>query len=177
MTRARHKDYQPAHPHFLTCTIVGQTLLFTRPDTAQRVLDSLRRRQESGRMAIYGYVVLEDHVHLIASAKGLLEEIDDFESSTAAEILELLETQNVRSLLRQLKRRAPASNAGGARRVWQERADPEVVQDQEMMRQKLEHIHADPVRRGYVSDPTLWRYSSARNYAGQPGLLPVTTDW
>jgi len=39
------------------------------------------------------------------------------------------------------------------------------------------HTHNNPLRRGYVDDPTHWGYSSARNYAGLPGLIPVTTDW
>ena len=43
-----------------------------------------------------------------------------------------------------------------------------------MLRQKIEYIHQNPVRRGYVDEPTHWRYSSARNYVGEPGLAPVT---
>jgi len=35
----------------------------------------------------------------------------------------------------------------------------------------------NPVRRGYVDDPTHWRYSSARNYARKKGLLEVCTHW
>ena len=46
-----------------------------------------------------------------------------------------------------------------------------------MMEQKLEYIHWNPVKRGYVDDPTHWRYSSARNYAGMPSLISVVTDW
>ena len=33
------------------------------------------------------------------------------------------------------------------------------------MRQKLDYIHHNPVKRGYVDQPEHWRYSSARNYA------------
>jgi plasmid stabilization system protein ParE len=29
----------------------------------------------------------------------------------------------------------------------------------------------------YVGDPLHWRYSSARNYARQPALIDVITDW
>ena len=29
----------------------------------------------------------------------------------------------------------------------------------------------------YVDDPTHWRYSSARDYVGQPGLLEVSLAW
>ena len=32
------------------------------------------------------------------------------------------------------------------------------------MRQKLDYIHQNPIRRGYVDKPEDWRYSSARNY-------------
>jgi putative transposase len=46
-----------------------------------------------------------------------------------------------------------------------------------MMRQKLEYMHFNPVRRRYVDDPVHWRYSSARTYAGLPALLEVEKDW
>jgi hypothetical protein len=40
-----------------------------------------------------------------------------------------------------------------------------MIETEVMLRQTLEYIHDNPVKRGYVSDPTRWRYSSARNYA------------
>jgi hypothetical protein len=46
-----------------------------------------------------------------------------------------------------------------------------------VLRQKREYIHQNPVKRGYVDDPVHWRYSSARNYAGLPGLIPVYMEW
>ena len=46
-----------------------------------------------------------------------------------------------------------------------------------MMRQKLEYIHDNPVKRGYVDRPEYWRYSSARKYAGDDALIRVTTRW
>jgi putative transposase len=45
--------------------------------------------------------------------------------------------------------------------------------NEEMFRQKLDYIHNNPVRRGYVDDPAYWRYSSYRNYMGLSGLLEV----
>ena len=49
--------------------------------------------------------------------------------------------------------------------------------NQEMLVQKLAYIHDNPVKRGYVDKPEDWRYSSARNYAGKPGLIEVFTGW
>ncbi|WP_242021812.1 hypothetical protein [Microcoleus sp. FACHB-831] len=57
--------------------------------------------------------------------------------------------------------------------VWQEGFHPQAILSEEMFIQKLEYIHNNPVRRGYIDDPAHWRYSSYRNYMGQPGLLQV----
>jgi hypothetical protein len=46
-----------------------------------------------------------------------------------------------------------------------------------MMRVKLEYIHNNPVKRGYVDEAVHWRYSSARDYEGRPGLLAVEKRW
>ena len=46
-----------------------------------------------------------------------------------------------------------------------------------MMRQKIEYVHQNPVQRGYVDLPEHWRYSSARSYVGQAGLLAVNKVW
>jgi putative transposase len=42
-----------------------------------------------------------------------------------------------------------------------------------MLRQKVDYIHYNPVRRRYVDLPEYWRYSSARDYAEEQGLLPL----
>ncbi len=56
--------------------------------------------------------------------------------------------------------------------------DPEWIQNgSRMMRQKINYIHQNPVKRGYVDLPEHWRYSSARNYVGQGGLLDVNVKW
>lgn len=61
--------------------------------------------------------------------------------------------------------------------VWQEGSHPEEITTDEMMQQKVEYIHNNPVRRGYVEEPSHWRYSSARNYEGKDGLLSVEMEW
>ena len=55
--------------------------------------------------------------------------------------------------------------------VWPEGSQPEMIRSEETFPQKLEYIHNNPVRRGYVDDPVHWRYSSAGDYAGEGGLI------
>jgi len=56
---------------------------------------------------------------------------------------------------------------------WQEGSLAELILSDDMMREKLDYIHFNPVKRGYVDKPEHWRYSSARNYAGLEGLIPI----
>ena len=56
---------------------------------------------------------------------------------------------------------------------WQEGFHPKLIQNEAILRNKLEYIHNNPVARGYVDDPIHWRYSSYRNYMGADGILMV----
>jgi putative transposase len=177
MGRTRYKIAVDDAPHFLTCTILRWIPIFTRPETVGIVLDSLRFLQDEGRMTVYGYVVLENHLHLVASAGDLGKEIGDFKSYTARRIIDLLEARNVRLILEQLAGFKAQHKDDRRHQLWQEGSHPQLIQDEEMMRQKLTYIHRNPVERGYVDEDVHWRYSSARNYAGEDGLLDVTVCW
>ncbi|MBU4270762.1 MAG: transposase [Planctomycetes bacterium] len=177
MTRTRYKIHDTAYPHFLTCTVVGWVPVFTRMETVEIVLDSWRFLQDNDRLTLFGYVILENHLHWIASAEDLARQIGEFKSFTARGIIDLLEARNVKPLLRQFEHLKARHKTDSAHQFWQEGSHPQMIESDEMMRQKLEYIHNNPVVRGFVDDPTHWRYSSARNYAGQTGLIPVTTEW
>ena len=51
-----------------------------------------------------------------------------------------------------------------------------MIETEEMPWLKLEYIHQNPVKRGYVSDPAHWRYSIARNYAKIEALITMMAD-
>ena len=80
-------------------------------------------------------------------------------------------------LLQHLAFHKPRHKIDSEYQLWQEGSKPKLIKDDEMMLQKLEYMHNNPVKRGYVDDPAHWRYSSARNYAGLPGLFPVQVNW
>jgi len=60
---------------------------------------------------------------------------------------------------------------------WQEGSHNQSIENDSIMWQKLEYIHFNPVKRGYIDSPEYWRYSSARNYNGDAGLIEVCTKW
>jgi REP element-mobilizing transposase RayT len=177
VTRSRYRFGEDESPHFLTCTIVGWLPVFTRPITVQYILDSWRFLQEHRGITLFGYVILENHLHFIASGPNLSEQVRHFKSFTARCIIDQLKIHRAETLLNLLAHLKADHKTDSEFQLWQEGSHPEMIGHEEMMRQKLTYMHDNPVKRGYVDEPTHWRYSSARNYAGQPGLIPVTTDW
>jgi len=177
MPRSRYRFGDDAYPYFMTWTIVGWLPVFTRQESTKIIYDSWRFLQLEREFQLLGYVILENHVHLIATAPNLASAVKCSKSFTALQIVELLKKRNARQLLRGLAALKLPSKKQSEHQVWQEGSHPKMIETDEMLWQKLEYIHNNPVERGYVDDPLHWRYSSARNYAGQPGLIEVVTDW
>jgi hypothetical protein len=48
-----------------------------------------------------------------------------------------------------------------------------MITDTETLRQKIEYIHNNPVKRGMVVKPEDWVYSSATNYLWGDGFMEV----
>ena len=160
----------------MTCTVLHWVPVFTRTETVEILLDSLRHLSTEG-LKIYAYVILENHMHIIAQSADLRHDVGRFKSYTAKQILAYLKENQVKTVLDQLAFYKKAHKNDRGYQFWQEGVHPEWIQSDEMMRQKIEYIHNNPVTRGYVDEPEHWRYSSARNYAGLEGLLEVSTEW
>jgi len=177
MTRTRYRIYENEYPYFMTCTIVGWLAVFTRPEAVQIVFNSWQFLSREREFRLYGYVVLENHLHLIASAPDLANAMKSFKMYTARHIIDLLEERGAQVLLKQLRVLKLRHKKDSDYQFWQEGSKPKQIAGDEMMLQKLEYMHNNPVVRGYFDDSVHWRYSSARNYAGMPGLVAVITDW
>jgi putative transposase len=177
MARSRYKIFEDCHPHFLTSTVVNWLPIFGSPAIAQIILDSLQFLQQHERLTVYAYVILENHLHLIASADDLSKEIANFRSYTARQIIDTFKAKNAQHILKQLNTYKLRHKTDRDYQLWQEGTHPQLIQGEVMMRQKIEYIHYNLVKRGYVDEPAHWRYSSARNYEGQNGLLKVQTEW
>jgi REP element-mobilizing transposase RayT len=181
MSRTRYRIFEKEYPYFMTSTVVAWLPVFTQPAFAEIILESWRFLQRERGICIFGYVILENHLHWIASAKAspedLTEQVGRFKSFTARRIIDEMEKRGFATMLDELRYFKMRHKVDQTYQLWQEGSHPEQIQNDEMMTQKLEYTHYNPVRRGYVDDPVHWRYSSARNYAGAAGLIDVVTDW
>ena len=150
--RTRYKIYEIDQAHFLTCTVVGWLPIFTRPETMNIILDSWRFLQKEGRLTLYGYVILENHLHLIASSPNLPKEIGDFKSYTARRIIDYLIERKVETLLQHMRFWKNHHKIDREYQLWQEGDHPQQINGDEMMLQKLDYVHLNPVKRGFVDE-------------------------
>jgi putative transposase len=177
MGRSRYKIYDNEQPYFLTCTVLKWLPLFRDETIVRILLDSLRFLQDEGRLELYAYVIMEDHLHLVASSENLSKEIGGFKSYTARSIIDHLADRKRVRLLNQLSFFKAAHKKDRTYQLWQEGSHPELIQGYAMMRQKIEYLHQNPVRKALVDGAEDRPYSSARNYARMEALLKVTTEW
>jgi putative transposase len=146
MGRSRYKFGEAAYPHFLTCTVVGWLPVFTRPETVQIVFDSWQFLQDHNRMALLGYVVLENHIHFIASADDLASEVAHFKSYTARCIIDHLGERRAQTVLDGLEYHKARHKTDRQFQLWQEGSHPRTIETEAILRQKLAYIHDNPVR-------------------------------
>ena len=173
MGRSKYKIYEPTHPHFMTCTVLNWIPLFTNRDSVDILIQSFKYLQENNNFKLYAYVILENHIHIIAQSDDLAKSMAKFKRHTARQLLNLLKEREMQTILKQLVFYKKAHKTDREYQVWQEGSQPKLIQTNEMMISKINYIHQNPVKRGYVDDPIHWRYSSARDYEGTAGLLDV----
>ncbi|MDA7746759.1 transposase [Psychromonas sp.] len=176
MGRSRYKITQQNAPHFVTLTVLHWIPVFTRPATVDIILDSLRFLMAEG-LKVHAYVILENHLHLVLQSEQLGKDIARLKSFTAHELITYLEQHHVKTILEQLAFYKKAHKDDRAYQFWQEGVHPEMIQGESMMRQKIEYIHQNPVKREYVDCAKHWRYSSARDYEGEKGLIDICKSW
>jgi len=177
MGRSRYKIYEPTAPYFLTCTIINWIPIFTRPATVQIILDSFAYLQQERNVKLYAYVILENHLHWIVQADDLPKEITSFKSYTAKMIVRYFEEHNVKKILQQFHFYKKNHKQDRQYQVWEEGSHPQLLNSMDMLVQKIDYIHFNPVKRGCVDKPEDWRYSSAINYAGKESLIKVYQTW
>jgi len=134
-----------------------------------KILDEVREKHE---FLLVGYVVMPEHVHLL---------INEPKRLTPSRVLQILK-QRVSRKMRGKRRKGPGQQLrfkfpeaeGELRRFWQRRFYDFNVYSAVKLREKLEYMHANPVKRKLVRRPQDWLWSSFSFYTnGEKGLISM----
>ena len=153
--------------YFITTSISLWECIFTSEPYFEVILSSLSHCVEKKGLHLHGYVVMPDHCHGIVSAdegKHLSDIMRDFGTYTSRQISDLLMSEHKMNLLERFRKAAREDRRGNDYKVWQGGFHPIAIYTEGFFLQKLNYIHQNPVRTGFVCEPEHWKYSSARNY-------------
>jgi REP element-mobilizing transposase RayT len=175
---AGFKVYEQDAIHFITSTVIHWIPVFNREDYFQVLADSFRHCIESRGLQVHSYVFMPNHFHAICSQPegNLSHVIGDMKRYTSRQITKMLET-DARAIWLRAVRNAADSDAQA--KVWNDAFHPEQVYSEAFFQQKCDYIHSNPVRAGFVDDPSAWKYSSAGFYYRDiESIIPITPiEW
>ncbi|EDY15840.1 conserved hypothetical protein [Chthoniobacter flavus Ellin428] len=169
--RSRYYVREPHHAHFVTATIVAWLPVFTKTERCDIIVHALEYCRQHKGLQVHAWVVLDNHFHAILSAPDLSRVLADFKRHTAKRLIEQLQSERCDWLLKQFAHLRLRHKIESERQIWQEGSHPEALISDDMLMQKLEYLHNNPVQRGLVAAPEHWRYSSAHEFC--EGAVPL----
>jgi putative transposase len=195
MPQGLHRSYGSDDLHFLTFSCYHRKPFFRDAALCDLFLKALEGARRRYRFVVLGYVVMPEHVHLLVSEP---------QRETLSTVVQALKLSFIRSLEVSRGSSIPRSRKSGEtwgtpvlsdtesktagvphfspslrevgihKRFWQARFYDFNVWTEKKRIEKLRYIHRNPVRRGLVSSPEQWQWSSFRWYlSGAPSPVRI----
>jgi REP element-mobilizing transposase RayT len=165
--------------YFFTFQVVGWADVFSRKNYRDIFLESLEYSQKNKGLEVYAYVIMTNHIHLILGSKSgnLSNTIRDVKRFTSNEILKSIFENKQESRKEWLdlvfKYHGKYNKRVGERQFWTHENHAVELTTNHIKDVKLDYIHQNPVRAGWVEKPENYLYSSAKDYAGEKGLINI----
>jgi REP element-mobilizing transposase RayT len=173
-----YKFHNPEGLYFVSFAVVNWIDVFSRKIYKDLVLESLAYCQKHKGMEIYAWCIMTNHMHLVFKAKG--EEkpenvLGDFKRFTSRNLVKVIRENPKESrkewLLEQFKKAASASSNVKNYQFWRHDNQPIELWSPTVIQRKINYIHQNPVKEALVYRAEDYVYSSARDYAGELGVL------
>lgn len=119
---------------------------------------------------LYAYCIMTNHIHLIIGTEnGVLSDIvRDFKSFTSRHIRKSIENSITESrklwILEIMKDFGSRNERNKGFQFWQQHNHPIELDTNELLDQRLNYIHQNPVKAGFVEKEEDWINSSAGDY-------------
>jgi putative transposase len=164
---------EPGHAHELTFCCFHRYAFLKAERTCQWLADAVEKARIELDFALWAYVFMPDHVHLLVCPNRPNYDI----RLILQKIKEPVGRQAIKYLRAHAAHWLPRISVQRGTRVeqrfWQAGGgfDRNVVEP-DIVLAMIEYIHANPVRRGLVSSAEVWKWSSAGWYQGKNSLKP-----
>ena len=171
MARKWSNQNLPGALHFVTGNVRDRIPIFKFDACCEEFLKVFRDLLQDWPAKLIAYVLMPDHIHLIVNPKDgdIREFTGKLKGVSATRIVELTGGQ-------QFELEKPDHDA--THQVWQDSFKAQPLWSAWMIWQKINYIHANPVKARLVKSAKDYRWSSFNAfYSGESEPLPVDKDW
>ena len=168
--------------YFITSTVTDWIDVFTRNDYKNILLDSIRHCQQHQGLQVHAWVLMPNHLHMIYSVtegKDPALVLKNIKSFTALKIIDAIINNPHESrrgwMLDLFEKNGKTKKSNFRFQFWQHENHPILLDTNDMLEQRMNYLHENPVRAGFVTSPEQWLYSSAADYYTdyEKGLLKL----
>lgn len=166
-------------PYFVSFAVVNWIDLFIREKYFNVVVESLAYCISHKGLIVNAWCNMPSHIHLIIrSETNLLEDIvRDMKKITSKELIKIIKNSHEESrkkwLLWMFKKAGSQNKRNQTYQLWQQHNQPIELNNNQKIDQRLNYLHMNPVKAGFVEEPSNWKFSSAKNYVGKEGMLDI----
>jgi putative transposase len=172
--RRRPTFNTPGHAHELTFSCYQRYQFLRAERTCQWLADAIQAARAKHNFALWAYVFMPDHVHLIIFPRQPKYEMSKISSSiklpVAKRAIQFLESRQSTWLGRITRQRGTRRE----RLFWQSGGgyDRNITSGKTLL-QMIDYLHNNPVRRGLVERAIDWKWSSAASFEGRSSIIPL----
>jgi len=165
--------------YFISFATVIWIDVFVRREYKDIMVDSLKYCIDNKGPELYAWCIMASHVHLIIGTQGekmedIIRDLKKFTSKALRKAISENIQESRRAWMLWMFERAWKRNANNdGFQFWQQHNQPIELWNNEVMQQKLDYLHNNPVEAGFVEEPWEYLYSSAKDYSGKKGLIDI----
>ena len=170
-------NFNPDYLYFVTTSAVKHAHLFRRDVIKWIIVDSLHHLRTTGKMKLFVFVIMPNHIHIIAlfsEDHPLSDVMRDFKKFTARQIYRQFQAKGNSKVLEALRREGESLKQ--EYKVWEDGYDARDVFSGEFLQQKMDYIHHNPCQPQWklVELPEEYMWSTAGFYLnGKPCIIPI----
>ena len=166
----------PAHyPVFFTATILEWKHLLKQEKYKEIIANSLAFLVKEKRVEVFGFVLMSNHIHIIwrvINEQKPSEVQQSFMKYTAQMMMKDLRTNHPKVLEHFFVEAADRKH-----HIWERNPLSIEIHSNEVMLQKLNYIHHNPVKAGLCLQPEDYHYSSAAFYLNNSTIWSFLTHF
>ena len=154
-------------PCYLLTSVAKDRLVVFRTDEIKNIsAKALDEARVSGKFALYAYVIMPDHLHVITdSSRSSADTLRFVNGITGHRVITYLKEHGYESSLQKLRQETKRRQYRHS--LWDHHPNVRLLFTEDMLLERVRYVHENPVRAGLVACAHDYRYSSVRCWSGK----------